>query len=115
MFQKALKEDFERQSIKKAPRARKRRGPSPEASKEAGSKYRITKKSKPEPAMDKQALSGGFFSSRDSHKLEPGQCQDSDKLPFAQHSPNEPQDRPSRYAADKDNFRVRFQSARSPG
>ncbi len=107
MFQKAHKEDFELQSIKQKKTVK------PEAVREASSKYRITKKNKPEEVKDKQMLSGGFFSSRDSHKLDVGKFQDSDKLPFAQHVPHEPQDKKNKFVEDKENFRIRFQSARS--
>jgi hypothetical protein len=106
MFQKAFKEDFEKESIK-----RKVGKPGPGT--EAASKYRITKKNKPEEPKEKQ-LSGGFFSSRDANKLDLGKYQDSDKLPFAQGGPQELPDKKSRYVEDKENFRIRFQSASSP-
>lgn len=106
MFQKAFKEDFERQSIRKKP-ARL------EASREAASKLRAAKKQKPEEPKDKQMLSGGFFSSRDSHKLDMGKFQETDKLPFAHAGPQDAPAGKSRYVEDKENFRIRFQSARS--
>ena len=112
MFQKAFKEDFDAEKMKK--QKKEAREKISEITTVNSTKFKISKrKNPPEVQKDKNMLSGGFFSSRENHEY--SNPVDSEKLSFGGtfKFENTPQvEKNKMVSLDKDRLRLRFQSAR---